>query len=428
MVQLLPLYDTGDDPSPYNAVSANALNPIYISLHALPGIPLEPLQKLNALERFDYSFILKAKLALLKAHFQENRNTFNKEKEEAFLIRFPWVNAYAQFKSQDAPEDKSFYIWLQSIAYGQMHAVKMHAESKKVFIKGDIPILVSPQSIDVKTHLDIFDLSLIAGAPPDFYNEEGQRWGFPLYKFEAQVANGFAFWKERLRSAKEIFHLYRLDHIVGLFRAWGIPPGKKPIEGHYVPEERYKWRYQGETQLKTLIEASSMLPVGEDLGIIPYETREVMAALGIPGTKVIRWERDWTGDLHFIPYADYPVASMTTVSTHDSEPVISWWKYHPTDAEAFAHFKGWHYTSHLSEQHQIDILRDSHTTPSLLHINLLQEYLSLFPDLQYADESLWRINTPGTVSPLNWSVRYRPFIEELQEHLALSQLMKGLIL
>lgn len=428
MIQLLPIYDTGDDPSPYNALSANALNPIYISLYALPGIQTDPLKELNQKERFDYDHILKTKITLLKEHFSKFKTSFEKEEQETFLNRFPWAKDYAAFKAKNNLEATSFYIWLQAIAYAQMHSVKAYAESKKVFIKGDIPILVSPESVDVQTHRDIFDLSLVAGAPPDYYNSEGQRWGFPIYKFDPQLADGFAFWKERLKSAQEIFHLYRLDHIVGLFRIWGIPQGKKPVEGHFVPQDRHKWRYQGETLLKVLIESSAMLPVGEDLGIIPHETREAMAEFGIPGTKVMRWERDWKGDHHFIPYSHYPIVSMTTVSTHDSDPLLLWWKNHPDDAKAFANFKGWNYTPTLSREHHIEILRDSHTTPSLLHINLLQEYLSLFPELIYPDESLWRINTPGTISDRNWSIRYRPCIEDLQAHQGLTALMRGLIL
>lgn len=427
IIQLLPIYDSGEDPSPYNAISANALNPIFISLHALPGLEENSLKALNLEPRVDYSAILHLKLNLLRDYFHKEKTAFSKELKSEFLQKFPWVDAYAHFKAHHRKEEVEFYIWLQWIAYGQMQKVKTYAESKRIFIKGDIPILVSPESVDVKTHKEIFDDSLIAGAPPDYYHKEGQRWGFPLYSFEAELKNDFAFWKERLRSAEKLFHLYRLDHIVGLFRIWGIPEGKKPIEGHFVPRDRSKWRHQGEVQLKIFLETTDMLPVGEDLGIIPHETKETMAEYGIPGTKVIRWERDWKGDHHFIPYRNYPAISMTTVSTHDSDPLKLWWEKHPEDAKAFAQFKHWHYTPSLSNEHQIEILRDSHTTPSLLHINLLQEYLSLFPDLIRNQGEEDRINVPGTISNLNWSLRYLPSIETLQEHQGLNKLMKDLI-
>lgn len=426
IIQLLPLNDSGIDPSPYNAISANALNPIYISLHALHGIPIADLQALNGLERIDYAFILDTKLKLLKEHYQHNKETFLKEEMHAFVKRFSWVKAYASYKALGNPDDEPFYIWLQSIAYAQMHRVKEYAQTKDIFIKGDIPILVSPESIDVLTHSDIFDLSLEAGAPPDYYNKEGQRWGFPLYKFEPQVITDFAFWKERLKSAEQIFHLYRIDHIVGLFRLWGIPMGKKPLEGYFIPEERHLWLQRGETQLKMLLQSSSMLPVGEDLGIIPHETKETMTTLGIPGTKVIRWERDWKGDLSFIPYCSYPVNSMTTVSTHDSDLLREWWENHPEESSLFAQFKGWEFTPHLSLDKRLEILKDSHTTPSLLHINLFQEYLSLFPELDQSDPKHSRINLPGTISPQNWSLRYRPSIEEIQDHGPLALLMREL--
>lgn len=426
VIQLLPLYDSGDDPSPYNALSANALNPIYISLKPFPKQHDEPeatrLREINEWQRLHYHEVLQLKLILLKKAYEDSPAA-SSEHELQFYAENEWLDAYALFKGEDAP----FYKWLQWVAFSQMASMKRYAEANGVFIKGDIPILVSPDSVDVKTHPDIFDLSLAAGAPPDIYNEEGQRWGFPLYRYDELVKQHFHFWIERLVSAEPLFHLYRLDHIVGLFRIWGIPEGKLPKEGHYVPEDRSQWRERGNRYLEEFLKHCPLLPVGEDLGIIPYETRETMEKLGIPGTKVMRWERYWKGDHSFIPFDEYPVNSMTTVSTHDSPPLKLWWITHPEEARDFARFMRWEYEPYLSDNRLFDILRDSHHTPSLLHINLLNEYLCLFEDLHYLDYHEERINHPGTISTNNWSYRTRPFLEDIVTHQRLKTTMQEMI-
>lgn len=426
IIQLLPLYDSGVDPSPYNALSANALNPIYISLQPFPKLHDQPeahrLRALNQAQRLHYLDVLELKLSLLRKAYRDSPAAPS-EHELQFYEENEWLDAYADFKGDDPP----FYKWLQWIAFSQMASMKRYAEEHHVLIKGDIPILVSPDSVDVKSHPDIFDLSLVAGAPPDMYNEEGQRWGFPLYCYDALVKQHFHFWIERLASATPLYHLYRLDHIVGLFRIWGIPSGKLPKEGHYVPVDRALWRERGQHYLETFLQHCPLLPVGEDLGIIPHETRETMAELGIPGTKVMRWERHWKGDHSFIPYSEYPVNSMTTVSTHDSPPLKLWWMTHPEEARDFARFNHWEYEPHLSNRRLFDLLYISHHTPSLLHINLLNEYLSLFEDLHYPDYHEERINHPGTISTNNWSYRTKAYLEDIVTHQSLKTTMQELI-
>lgn len=426
IIQLLPLYDSGEDPSPYNALSANALNPVYISLKPFPKIQDEPeahrLREINQWQRLHYAEVLSLKIAFLKKAYLDSPAAPSPH-ELQFYEENEWLEAYAQFKGGDA----SFHKWLQWIAFSQMASMKRYAEEKHVFIKGDIPILVSPDSVDVKSHPDIFDLDLAAGAPPDQYNKEGQRWGFPLYRYDELVKQHFHFWIERLASATPLYHLYRLDHIVGLFRIWGIPEGKLPKEGHYVPEDRSLWRERGSRYLEEFLLHCPLLPVGEDLGIIPHETHETMEKFGIPGTKVMRWERRWKGDHSFIPYSEYPVNSMTTVSTHDSPPLKLWWITHPEEARDFAKFNHWEYEHRLSDKRLFDILYQSHHTPSLLHINLLNEYLSLFADLHYPDLHEERINHPGTISTNNWSYRTKPFLEEIVSHAGLKKAMQELI-
>ena len=301
----------------------------------------------------------------------------------------------------------------QFLCFQQLEEVKREAEKQGVFLKGDIPILLSRESSDVWFNREIFMMEFSAGSAPDMYASEGQNWGFPIYNWPYLEKQNYRWWKRRLEVASKFYHLYRLDHVVGFFRIWAIPAGKQGTEGRYYPENRSKWVEQGKKIMTALLDSTSMLPIGEDLGNVPPEVRKELMMLGICGTKVIRWERDWHGNQAFIPYKQYPVASMTTVSTHDSETLTQWWTNQNDEAKMFAEYKKWHYTPHLTHKRRKEILVDSHHTSSLFHINLLQEYLALVPGMTWPNPDDERINIPGIVSPNNWTYRFLPSVNEI---------------
>jgi 4-alpha-glucanotransferase len=222
--------------------------------------------------------------------------------------------------------------------------------------------------------------------------------------------------------------LYRIDHIVGFFRIWAIPYGLSAKDGHFVPSDSAKWIDHGQRLMLMMLDRCDMLPIGEDLGVVPPEARACLHALGICGTKVMRWERKWKEDKNFIRIEDYPVDSLSTVSTHDSETLQLWWQNNPEDANLFARFKGWSYNSVLSRGHQYEMLWDSHHSASLFHINLLQEYLALIPGMTWPLLEDERINVPGVCSDRNWTYRFKPSIEELVTNQTLQHLLKELIL
>ena len=199
------------------------------------------------------------------------------------------------------------------------------------------------------------------------------------------------------------------------------------MEGHFIPNDPALWIPQGEKIMRMMIENSSMLPIGEDLGVVPPEVRQDLGTLGICGTKVMRWERYWHGDWSFIPVQNYPRESMTTVSTHDSETLALWWRNQPQESGDYAHRRGWEYTPLLSYDYRMGILWDSHHSHSLFHINLLQEYLAFIPDMVWPDPEDERINVPGLVSEQNWSYRFRPSLEEITTNEQLADIMRNLI-
>lgn len=452
VIQLLPLNDTGTETSPYSALSAIALNPIHLSLHALPFVQnsekllkqLEKLQLLTRSQRISYPAVHKGKLHFLRDYYRHwHKHTTDLSAFREFKTNnHGWCYDYALYKTIKVHQqwrawetwptlfkehdllyehklppqlaaEVDFHQFLQFLCFQQFELVKSLAELHNIKLKGDIPILINRDSADVWKQRSLFDLNFAAGAPSDMYAAEGQKWGFPLYNWDAMARDGYRWWKERLGVASHLYHIYRIDHIVGFYRIWGVPIDKPAKEGHFIPSEEAQWIPQGDTLMRMLIEASPLLPVGEDLGTVPPAVRESMQRLGICGTKVMRWERYWHGDQSYIPPSQYPLMSMTTVSTHDSETLGQWWSNQQEEARRYAASVGWEYQPELTHAQRLAILQASHQSNSLFHINLLNEYLALFPNMTWPNPADERINIPGTLSDHNWTYRFRPSVEEI---------------
>jgi len=425
-----------------------ALNPIYLSLHALPNfrIPLHDLRKLNEHERVDYTAVRKKKEELLREYFRiEYPILYLTDDFQMYVQKNLWLTPYALYKAlkkkyegkcwtewpekvrtpteetyekliEEMNEEVVFTYFVQFLCHKQLMATKKYASSKGINLMGDLPILISKDSADAWWHRMLFDMEHSAGAPPDVFNKEGQNWGFPVYNWKKFEETEFLWWRRRVFHANQYYDMYRLDHALGFFHLWTIPKGKKAKDGHYSPKKSEGYDH-GTKILKVIAESSLMVPVAEDLGGgAPGEAKQFLHKIGIPGICWVRWERDWEGDKSFTPYEKYHPLNLTTISTHDSETLEQWWNEFPEEAKEFCKFKGWKYEKKLATKHRGEILRDTHHTPTLLHINLLQEYLALFPELTWGDPKKERINVPGTVSKKNWTYKFKPSLEELTEH------------
>lgn len=294
VVQLLPVNDTGWQTSPYSALSAFALNPIYLRIGSLPELEAgkspspsashgdeavakarEAALKLTSVfseaAKVPYAGILERKLTILETLW----NAISAKPEGDGLIkevetwseRNAWVKTYACFaelkrrfggkawwewpnsRTADGafveslwsdPEYASgvkFRAWLQMRAEEQFVAACAEAGSLGIDVLGDIPILMNADSADVWFDRGIFDTNRAAGAPPDMYSRLGQNWGFPLYHWDEIERRGYSFWKERLASADKFYTMYRIDHVLGFFRIWAIDKREADgFLGHFVPE------------------------------------------------------------------------------------------------------------------------------------------------------------------------------------------------
>ncbi|HSH40354.1 MAG TPA: 4-alpha-glucanotransferase, partial [Chthoniobacterales bacterium] len=282
LVQLLPINETGGDNSPYNTISAMAIEPM--TLHLAPGSPEDltaedfnevvgrfNLKKLRS-GSVKYGEVRRLKRALLEKAFARYRTRRENDHQaiavfDAFCAKEnAWLHDYVFFRAvmeenggteaydywreehrsipaarawlMDQPtqvrerfeEREFFFRYVQWIAYSQWMAAKTYADERGVALMGDIPFGVSYYSADVFARPDQFLLEWSGGAPPEPYFKDdeftqkwGQNWGIPLYNWGAMRANNFDWWRQRVRGVRRIFHVFRIDHVLGFYRIYAFP-------------------------------------------------------------------------------------------------------------------------------------------------------------------------------------------------------------
>ena len=451
VLQILPINDMGLDGVPYSALSAFALDPVFIAIDEVEQVAedasllarvREAGERLAPAQRVDYMEVRRTKMALLEEAFVRADGAALQQTLFCFRADNLWLDDYLPYRVlKEVHEYRSwedwghlydtaeklrafeeenatrfrFYCYLQWVAHQQFSAVHQYASQKGVLLKGDIPILVARDSADVWRHPEYFRMETAAGAPPDMYSEDGQYWGFPTYDWEALARTDYGWWRQRLQYAQRFFDLYRVDHVVGFFRIWTIQLGAESgREGWYVPGDESTWGDHGYRLLKMLLDATHMLPLAEDLGTIPPVCRQTLTSMGICGLKVQRWEKRWEGDGSIIPPAEYPPLSVATVSTHDSETLAGWWQDNYEDRQQLWQFLGGdgEAPTHLEGPLLRRIIQWVAASGSLFAIFMIQDLLGLFGILE-GDPSHHRINVPGTVAHTNWSWRCPVTMEDL---------------
>jgi 4-alpha-glucanotransferase len=345
LIQLLPLNDSGDHSSPYFALSAFALNPLYIRLSDLPeagSIQREIAafkKKFPGGGRIRYAELMAAKTAALRAAFEGDRDTIIASKGlQSWIKKNPWIRQYAAFKclkalngSRGWPEwtsmrdpapgeidalwkdaktkaEFSFYAWVQMRAEEQFRAAAQGLEGMGIALKGDLPILLNVDSADVWADRLIFRSDFSAGAPPDSGSALGQNWGFPLYDWAALKKRGYDFWKDRLAQAAKFYHAYRIDHVLGFFRIWAVPAHDSSAAlGRFLPSSlikktrltelgfdaaRLRWLAEPHIPLSALYEGLFGLPDLEgEIGRIAS-----IALDRIPGEELFRFKPGIRGE------------------------------------------------------------------------------------------------------------------------------------
>jgi 4-alpha-glucanotransferase len=453
VIQLLPLDETGpDDRSPYSAMSVMAIDPMYLSVGGLAGVGRVVLRRARAavgMARIvPRSIVRREKFALLERAYRATRTRGGRD-EAAQLDAFIednsyWIRDYALFRAlterfnwtswetwpaQIAQRDAAalaaarrelagpieMYGYWQFIAHRQWSQMRAYASSHGALIGGDLAFSPRRDSAEVWANQDEFDLSRTVGAPPDGFNPKGQRWGLPLPNWDRMRAGGFKLLRARARRASSLYDLIRIDHVVGLYRTFNF--GADPdAEGTFTPAGEADQRLQGEAAIHAIKqEAGAAELIAEDLGTVLPWVRESLTRFGVPGYKVMQWERNWgQADEPFLSPASYPELSLATTGTHDTEPLTVWWRAQPVaEREKLVRALGLESQvnprSMLGEAARDAILAALYAAPSRLVIIPIQDLFG------------WsaQINRPGTISDSNWTYRIPLTLERMRRSRAI---------
>jgi 4-alpha-glucanotransferase len=341
---------------------------------------------------------------------------------EGLRDRAPEALAEARARNEEAMLAK---VWMQWQLDQQWHQARAQARDHGVELMGDLPFVVSTDSADVWSRRDCFRPELRVGTPPDAFSADGQDWGLPLYDWEALRRTDFGWMKARATRLGDLYDSYRVDHVIGLYRTYFRKPGEK--QGSFVPTEEADQIRLGETVLKILAEAGEV--VAEDLGMVPPFLRPSLTQLGIPGYKVLRWEKDDAPaaapnpnpvekpgpeappppKIIFRDPAAYGELSVATSGTHDIETNAEWYDALTGDERAaLARVPGLEVCAgraKFDDDVRDALLRVIYAAPSEIVAVPFQDALG----------SRERINLPGTVQDGNWTYRMAMTLAALRE-------------
>ena len=444
-VQLLPVNEMADGQnSPYSAMSAMAIDPLYIALadveefaaaggeQSLPDSDRAQLEEARRSPRVAYQGLRAIKSNALAAAFDRfERTAWARSSARASAFReFMererwWLDDYALFRALHHEHEGQYWLewdeglrvrepsaiarararlsreilyraWLQWIAAEQWESARSGARGVRIF--GDFPFVVSADSADVWARQHEFRVDASVGTPPDDFSATGQDWGLPVYRWDVIERSDYEWLKQRARRCTELFDGFRVDHLIGFYRTYYRERDKRAA---FLPPDEPSQISQGERILRLLASFGSQI-VAEDLGTVPDFVRASLTRLHVPGYKVLRWEREWnTPGRPFRDPSSYPPLSLATTGTHDTETIAEWWD--EADADERRQAVKW------------PALRAAGCDPAAafddrLRDGLLQTLFASHSNLVVVpvqDIFGWRdrINTPAVVDDINWRWR-----------------------
>ncbi len=468
LLQVLPINEMPPGVScPYTALSAFALDPIYIAVDQLPELKDSPalmeeinsnrfqagLRQLRRSKSVMYNEVRELKFTTLwKIYTQFHQNHILKNSPLAGEFRAfcqanaGWLYDYAMFRRlkdthgwsswthwetplrnreaqalkelYDREENQIlFFKYLQWAVHRQWAAARARAGELGIKILGDLPFMVNQESSDVWSRQGEFDLTREIGAPPDAFSETGQHWGLPAYNWTPIEENNFDWWRSKVKKASQFYDLFRIDHMVGFFRTW-IIPRDVALKADFDIQDEAGQRERGKRFIEAVSSASPMLPVAEDLGLIPPYVGEVLAELNIPGYKVMRWEKGKDGS--YTAPEKYPAVSLATSSTHDNEPLADWWDTADTAEKKLF----WNLISGETTKPPVFAKAREKAISSLLGA---RSRIIILP-IQDIFGAKDRVNIPGTLGDHNWTYRFpTPAEDFLKKHSDLAAVFAALV-
>ncbi|HYU81016.1 MAG TPA: 4-alpha-glucanotransferase [Vicinamibacterales bacterium] len=464
LIQMLPVLEIPDhETSPYSALTAMALDPIYIALSEVddfqevggePRLTDDDRLALKAVR--DASRVQHRAVRALKGRWLRRcHERFLRDEagpQTPRFLRFDaftqreswWLDDYALFRAlRGVHEQRAWWEWpeplarrhedalaqartelaveiayrkyVQWVAAEQWDRARTGAAPVEVF--GDVPFMISADSPDVWADQHEFRFDATVGVPPDAFSETGQDWGLPPWRWDVMSLNEFAWMRRRARRSAALFDGFRLDHLVGLYRTF-LRPADVTVKPWFEPPDEASQLTLGE-RLVGIYQESGADIIAEDLGIVPDFVRASLRRLGVPGYKVLRWERRWSEPGQpFIDPAEYEEVSVATTGTHDTEPVACWWDtLAAEDRKRIVNLPS--VRRHLPASSDGGVSAPAEFAPALADalIRALLGSASRFAILPIQDLFGWRdrINTPARIDESNWSWRLPWLVDTLEE-------------
>jgi len=410
--QCLPLGPTHEDGSPYHALSAHAGNPALISRARLQDWnwleTTAPASLAEALAAARPRALSDAAVDREYQAYVANERSWLDDYALFVVLRegrqhAPWWDWPAALRDRDAEAlaevSRAHAEALEAVRFEQFvfdrqwHALYAHAHARGVRLFGDMPIFVARDSADVWANRRYFRLNtqgqprVVAGVPPDYFSAEGQRWGNPLYDWDALADDDYGWWAARLRSELRRFDLLRIDHFRGFEACWEIPAGDTTaVNGRWV-------KVPGEEFFERLHQEFGVLPlVAEDLGHITPKVHALRRKFGLPGMLVLQFAFDGDANNPYLPHAHTPDKVVYT-GTHDNDTTRSWFDLLPATTQ----LRVMNYLGYPTESMPMPLIRSALASVAQLAMLPMQDVLQLGRG--------HRLNTPGT-SAGNWSWKF----------------------
>ncbi len=438
--QVLPLTPPGTGASPYQSRSSFAGNTLLIGLDDLVAQSLLTQAEVDAARlpgaRLNTGLVEATKLPLLKRaaeRFVERLTDANRQGFDDFRKQQGyWLTDFCRYQvAKELHHGAGWNEWprglrlrqpaaleeldkkhaneltlvavLQYLFECQWQELRRNANSRRIRIMGDVPIFVALDSADVWSAQDLFLLdadgqpTVVAGVPPDYFSETGQRWGNPLYNWPRHEAQGFEWWTARVRRTLEMCDLLRIDHFRGFAACWEIKASEPTaIRGRWAKAPGHALFAQFKSAFP-----QGLPIVAEDLGIITDDVDELRDAFELPTMRVLHFS---FSKEKFYP-SHYPENCVAYTGTHDNDTTIGWYYRKPHDDTATSlealeeekhHVREFFHTDG-SDIHWTCIRGIMETKAAAVFIPL-QDVMGMGPE--------GRMNTPGTVGEHNWTFRF----------------------
>lgn len=442
--QMLPVGPTSYGDSPYQSPSTFAGNPYFIDLDMLVEDDLLMQEEIDALSWgddsacVDYGLMYQNRYILLQK--ATDRGWKRDQKEVAAFVKDNenWLPDYALFMAlkrhfgmvcwldwadEDIrlrkpaamakyrkllDKDIRLFTYIQYLFYKQWNALRDYAHEKGIGIIGDLPIYVALDSVDVWASPESFQLdekgfpTEVSGVPPDYFSEDGQLWGNPLYDYEAMAKDGYAWWIRRVAGATKLYDVIRIDHFRGFAAYWSVPYGEETARNG-------KWVQGPGMSLVGVLRDwfADTRFIAEDLGYPSPDVVQLLSDSGFPGMKVLEFAFDSKDSSDYLPHAYIPNC-VCYGGTHDNETLTGWIaEVAPADRDKAIAYLG----LNEEEGYTWGLIRGGMSSVANLFVTQMQDYLEL--------DNTARMNTPGLPEG-NWRWRMLPdaITEALTEKLA----------